>query len=177
MSDRLYDYSSFKPERLTEIINAWNGLSGYHGLLVKLCASLRVGDSVLDVGCGACHLHEAFVLGNNVPKRYTGVDNNQQILNMARSRHPTLDIRGGDLYDLTALDNYESVYAVGVYSGAPTKPDGLRQLLNHTKNALILTHFTDQRGVPAPIYDHFDLDIEFIKHNIDPRLEVMRIWI
>ena len=94
--DKFYDYRRFKDDRLYNIMSGWDKLRGNHGLVIKYCANLLVGDTVLDVGCGFCHLYEA--LGDRV-KHYVGIDIDERVLEWTRNRYPELDLRYGDVHD------------------------------------------------------------------------------
>ncbi len=172
--DNLYDYSSFSPSRVKGIFEGWDGLGGYHGLLIKRCANLLVGTTVLDVGCGLCHLFEALMSQWNKPAYYCGVDIHPQILQMAKRRYPDLDIYEKSVYDLSGLKIYDTVFAIGLYREIPAHFDGIQEMLDHTGKCLILTYFTGEQGKTPEI---LELTYpEYIEHDIDERLEIVRIW-
>jgi len=172
--DSLYDYSTFAPDRITNIFEGWDGLGGYHGLLINRCAELLIGKTVLDVGCGLCHLYEALMSHWNAPTHYCGVDIHPQILDMARRRYPNLDIYEKSVYDLSELATYDTVFAIGLYRNIPARFDGIQEMLDHAEKCVVLTYFTDERGKTPEIFG--DVHPEYVAHNIDDRLEIARIW-
>jgi ubiquinone/menaquinone biosynthesis C-methylase UbiE len=148
----------------------WNGFGGYHGLLLKKCASLidrSFKPTVLDVGCGAIHLFE--LLKDDI-ESYVGVDNNEQILNMARERYPYLRLLNRSVYSLGLDQVFDYVFAIGLYSDKPKKPDGITEMLRYTNKKLIMTYWKDENGVELPPFKVVE-----IKHNIDPKLAIVEI--
>jgi hypothetical protein len=172
LRDVLYNYTTFADNRVREIFTGWDGLGGYHGLLIKKCASLLVGEFVLDVGCGLCHLFE--VLPRSV--EYTGIENNPLILEMALKRYPDLEILDYDMYDLSGLPIYDTVYAIGVYREEPKSDAGIAEMLAHAKDCVVMTYFTTKKGRVPKTLSFEDVSCEFIDHNIDERLEIVRLW-
>jgi SAM-dependent methyltransferase len=175
--DRFYDYTSFSNERVDEIFKAWDNLGGYHGLLIKKMADLIMDDtSVLDVGCGRCHLIDALQFTNHKHIEYHGIDKDDRILAMAKEKHPEANIVKQDLYNLDAGKLYDIVVACGLYSGEPKKRDGIERLLQRTRHYLIITYFAEERGRVPDALKWDGWTNEFILHNIDKRLEIMRVW-
>lgn len=172
--DVFYDYSSFDDERVEGIFKGWDGLGGYHGLLIKLCARLFMGETVLDVGCGLCHLYEALMTRRHIPTYYCGVDNNPKVLEMARERYPTLDLYEASVYDLSEMETYDTVFAVGLYREEPRSIDGIHQMVQHADKCVVLTYFAEKRGRTPEVL--LSTHPEYIEHNIDERLEIVRIW-
>jgi SAM-dependent methyltransferase len=85
--------------------------------------ALRIPESsVLDVGCGFCDLSE-FLVQHGWRGRYTGVDIVPGLLEVARRRHPHLDIRELDITDESApLEEYDFVISSGALNA--TLPSG-----------------------------------------------------
>lgn len=177
MKDVLYDYSTFNPERVKEIFTSWDNMGGYHGLLIKRCAGLAMKKTFLDVGCGLCHLYEALKAHpRKSVERYVGVDTHPQILSMARKRYPDLEILEMSVFDLSALPSFDTVFAVGLYREMPKHKTGIREMFQHADRCVVLTYFAEKR---FQVPDALRVDggsIEFIEHDIDERLEIVRLW-
>ena len=166
----------------------WDGLSGYHGLLIRKIGNLIPTDStVLDVGCGLCHLYEAI---KNRVKKYVGVDSDKRVVRWARERYPDLHITCRNVYSLEGVRDYDVVAAVGLYSGEPNNPDGVYEMLNHAKEKMLITFF--HKKILAPYIYRDTTPQEFIPpflelisnwrrcnnitHNIDERLTILEIY-
>ena len=184
MMDDLYDYSTFETKRVHDIFTAWDGLGGYHGLLIRKCADLLVGSSVLDVGCGLCHLYEAFKNRHNKPiPHYVGVEVHNYVYALAKKRYPNLQIYKENLYSLPSSHikglkgGFDTVYAIGLYRNEPVDRSGLLTLTVNARKAVILTYFAKDPGViPKIIHKLRMRKVEIIQHNIDSRLEIVRLW-
>jgi SAM-dependent methyltransferase len=176
LKDDLYDYSQFTSERVKEIFTDWDGLGGYHGLLMKKVASLVPKGSVLDVGCGLCHLYEALI-EVKWQGRYVGIEINDLIYQMARERYPSLYIVKKDFYNIKAVRTFDTVCAIGLYRKEPIAKDGILKLIQASSDLVILTYFAKKIGkIPHVMKDIPTIHMDFVDHDIDPRLEIARIW-
>jgi SAM-dependent methyltransferase len=175
MGDRFYTYPSYRfdDQQVKDIFTGWDGLSGYHGLQVTKCASLLVGISVLDVGCGMCHLLEALKL-NGYTGSYIGLDIEPRVLKLARERYPQLDILEKSAYDLSGLGMFDTVFAIGLYDDPPTVKKSMEEMMNHTNHAIVITYRTDTPDVIPPTLIDSGWENETYPHDIDSRLVVMR---
>lgn len=184
MEDVFYDWNNLPYEQLKRMFDGWDRGNDYHEALMEKSASLLVGKTALDVGCGLVHLYEA--LKNRV-ERYVGVDNNPLILRMARERYPELEIVEADVYDLSELPVFDTVYAAGLYRFQPKKRKGILEMLKHTKNCVVMTYYAEEEGRVPPALEIRGTTCEFISHNLDEKLraefrrplphqEVVRIW-
>lgn len=72
------------------------------------------GLHVLDVGCGFAHLAD-FLEARFAGVRYTGIDLTPSVLAVARERRPDLDLRHADLMQLSADEDYDVVFANGIF--------------------------------------------------------------
>lgn len=179
MSDKYYDYSRFDDERLRGIMASWDGLGGNHGLVIKLCADKLVGDTVLDVGCGLCHLYD--VLKDRVTE-YVGVDNDERVVDWARHRYPSLQIEWADVRDLFRLGDrrFDTVYAIGLYR-KPEELIGIEEMLKHARKALIITYLhrrdAGEKYLPKVFFDllrdEWVESIEIFGHRING-IEIVR---
>lgn len=122
--DRL-DYVQRYEKRLEEFGYSPETLGwGIHGrqevrFSVLVEPALRMPESsVLDVGCGFCDLYD-FLIQRGWRGRYTGVDIVPGLLEVARQRHPDLDVRELDITDDSAvLEEYDFVIASGTLNAA-----------------------------------------------------------
>lgn len=74
--------------------------------------------SVLDVGCGFCDLYD-FLGSRGWRGRYTGIDIVPGLLEVARQRHPDLEVRELDVTDDSApADEYDFVISSGALNAA-----------------------------------------------------------
>lgn len=72
--------------------------------------------SVLDVGCGFADLHD-FLVERGWRGRYTGIDIVPGLLEVARERHPDLDLRAVDITGPEPLaDRYDFAVASGIFN-------------------------------------------------------------
>ena len=169
MKDRFYDYSSFSDERLEAVLKSWDGLGGYHGLLIKRIAEIiPPNSSVLDVGSGLLHLFE--VIKDKV-SYYCGVDSDAHIVSWAKERYPNIEIINSSVYDLDLKRKFDYVTAVGLYSDKPKERRGIEKLLDHASVEVILTYWKDEQGINL-----FDYDVHGYPHDIDSRLAIVGIY-
>jgi SAM-dependent methyltransferase len=74
------------------------------------------GSSVLDVGCGFADLYDYLVAGG-WSGRYVGVDLVPGLVDMARQRHPDLDVRTADIAELAnSEERFDYVIASGIFN-------------------------------------------------------------
>jgi trans-aconitate methyltransferase len=71
----------------------------------------RHGELILDVGCGTGHLsHEIQLRGANV----VGIDNSQEMIDLAKENYPTVNFRLADVTQLTERGEYDAVFSNAV---------------------------------------------------------------
>ena len=120
--------------------------------------------SVLDVGCGFCDLYD-FLGQHGWRGHYTGVDIVPGLLEVARRRHPDLDVREVDITDDSApLEEYDFVISSGALNAA--LPSGSNEA--HIEMAL---HTMFQRSRYATCVDFLSSYVDFQKpgaHHTDP---------
>lgn len=73
------------------------------------------GQSVLDVGCGFCDLYEV-LKSRGFYGHYTGVDITDEVLQIARKRHPDLQILNRDILREPFRDQFDYVIASGTFN-------------------------------------------------------------
>jgi len=178
MSDRFYDYSKFGDERLKDIMSGWNGLNGYHGLQVKTCADRLEGEWILDVGSGMSHLWEYLAVVKGLNIYYQGVEIDKRVIKMVKDRYPHLDIKYGSVYNLSEFGMFDTVFAVGLYSGEPEQIGGVREMLKHAKIKLVMTFFHKIKGKPIFLnkIKSYWSKFNIIPHNIDERLTILEVY-
>ena len=168
MSDPLYRYEKYNDERLGEIFNAWDGLGGYHGLQIKEVASLiSPYNSLLDVGCGTGHLYEAVK-----PEKYTGFDVEPRVVELAKNRHPSLDIRLGDALDMDEYGIYDVVAAIGLFSSEPNTIDIIDNMYAHANKRVIFTINHYDKGMPDIVASSYR-NAYLHEHNIDKAMHII----
>lgn len=114
-----------------------------HDLLMKKAASLIVGNSVLDVGCGLGHLYE-HVTRLNPSIEYLGLDQSADMLKRARVRHPDARFEQGNIYDMDP-PKFDTVVCLDVLHHQPALYPALSILLKHARKALIVTIWIHER--------------------------------
>jgi SAM-dependent methyltransferase len=86
---------------------------------------LRPGIRVLDAGCGPGG-NSAWL---DAYGKVVGVDNSPEAVRLARSRHPEIDVREGDIIDLPFADrSFDLVLAVTVLAMVPDDARAVREL-------------------------------------------------
>lgn len=124
--DRL-DYVQRYEKRLQEfgyspVTLGW-GVNGRQEVRFSVLAELALRmpeSSVLDVGCGFCDLYD-FLDKQGWQGRYTGIDIVPGLLEVARQRHPDLDVRELDITDESVPlgeDEYDFVISSGALNAA-----------------------------------------------------------
>jgi len=112
-----------------------------HDILMKKAASLIVGNSVLDVGCGLGHFY-----GRLDPDiEYLGLDQSPDMLKRARARHPNARFEQGNIYNMDNLPKFDTVACLDVLHHQPALDPALSTLLKHARKALIVTIWIHER--------------------------------
>ena len=122
------------------------------------------GSSVLDVGCGFGDLYDFLTL-NGWRGRYTGIDIVPGLLEVARERHPGIDVREVDITDPTVpFDEYDFAISSGAFNAA--LPSGMNEA--HVEAALKRMM---QLSRQATCVDFLSSYVDFQKpgaHHTDP---------
>lgn len=112
--------------------------------------------SVLDVGCGFADLHD-YLSARGWRGHYTGIDIVPGLLEIARDRHPELDLREIDITeDDIDLNVYDFVIASGVFNSKLTVGDNR----DHIWSALVSMA---RHGRRAVCVDFLSSYVDFIK--------------
>jgi len=153
--------TGYSPETL-----GW-GKNGRQEVRFSVLADFALRDtssSVLDVGCGFADLYE-FLAGHGWRGRYTGIDIVPGLLEVARQRHPCIDVREADITDQTVLlDQYDFVISSGIFNAA--LPSGMNEV--NVENALRRMVQLSRR---ATCVDFLSTYVDFQKpgaHHTDP---------
>jgi SAM-dependent methyltransferase len=121
--------SGYSPETL-----GW-GANGRQEVRFAVLAEFALRDpssSVLDVGCGFADLYD-FLTFHGWRGRYIGIDIVPGLLEVARQRHPGIDVREADITDpRVLLDECDFVISSGVFNAA--LPSGTNEA--HVETAL-----------------------------------------
>jgi SAM-dependent methyltransferase len=139
-SERLEEFGH-SPETL-----GWGSHKKKHIIRYKILSELarrHPESSVLDVGCGFADMYE-FMLAAGWKGRYTGIDIVPGLLDVARNRHPNLDVREMDISEEHAvLDEYDFVLATGIFGAALSSGQNeahvertLKIMFHHAKRAV-----------------------------------------
>ena len=93
----------------------------------------EAGDKILDLGCGNGRLVEIF---GSKPIEYTGIDNSEKLIEIARQKYPGHDFRIFDGLKIPFPDNYfDAIFCIAVLHHIPD--DQLRQeFLKEVKRVL-----------------------------------------
>jgi len=109
----------------------------------------KVGDSVLDVGCGSCVDYPRF---KKAGIRYTGIDITEKFIKWAKELYPGIDARVGTAYGLPFPDgSYDSAYCKDLLEHLP--PDGYKQALNEmwrvTRKLMMIAFYLPTNNRPT----------------------------
>jgi SAM-dependent methyltransferase len=114
--------------------------------------------SVLDVGCGFCDLYD-FLATRGWRGRYSGIDIVPGLLEVAKQRHPGIDVRELDITgDISLLHEYDFVIASGAFNAALPSGDNR----THIEAALKNMHQCSRR---ATCVDFLSEYVEFQKQG------------
>lgn len=90
-------------------------------------------ERVLDLGCGNGRYHD-FLKEKQV--EYTGLDNSEKLIELAKERHPGLDFQIGDALEMPFPDNcFDKVFSIAVLHHFPSEEIRTRSL-NEAKRVL-----------------------------------------
>ena len=95
-------------------------------------ASMREGETVLDVACGIGHLAALLPC-----QGYRGLDNSRDMVEAAKRFFPAMSFTLGDVYDLSDHEAADTVYALYLLIHLPDMEKPLNQLWGRARKALI----------------------------------------
>ena len=101
----------YSPKALT-----WSGVGRQN---LRFSMLTRIGDiedqSILDIGCGFADLY-GFLVKQGWNGKYTGIDIVEEYLQVAREKHPGIDVRLLDLYEDDLDEKFGYVFSCGVFN-------------------------------------------------------------
>ncbi len=147
--------------------------------LIPLLDYTKIGDKVLDVGCGNGRLYEIFK-GKSVD--YIGIDNSEELIKIAKKTFSDVDFQEADIFKIPFPDNsFDKVYCIAVLHHIPSKQlriEAIKELKRVLKpgGLLILTVWNLwQARISCPqVYRNTILKI-IGKSKLDPR-DILIPW-
>lgn len=142
----------------------------YDELMLK-AAKLCIGKTVLDVGCGFGHL--LHYLPDKV--EYVGLDVSSDMLAHAKKLHPNVRFISGDVYDLSTVNQYDTVYALSLLIHLPSTFESLMELWQHARKAVVFSMYLgDDRLITKPNGMIYRWESEERLRHIFNKLEIPR---
>ncbi|MBW8000465.1 MAG: class I SAM-dependent methyltransferase [Planctomycetes bacterium] len=95
----------------------WSGTKSQHKRFEILCGVGELsGKQVLDVGCGMADLYDYLIM-QGVNADYTGVDITPRMIELAKSKHPELNLELLDILEIADVSaQYDYVVASGIFN-------------------------------------------------------------
>jgi SAM-dependent methyltransferase len=132
------------------------------------------GTRVLDYGCGKGDLYQ-FLRTNNIEVSYTGLDINQNMISMARSKFPECDFRVFDIEEDTLKEDFDYIFLCGVFNLKikgleKTIKKVLKRLFKDCKVALAFNALSAHCSKKSFELHYLDPDkmLEFAKEELSP---------
>ncbi len=124
----------------------------------------QAGCSILDVGCGFADFHD-YLVARGWSGRYCGIDIVPGLLEIAKQRHPQLDLRAVDIVDfpLEQASQFDFVVASGVFNAKLEEQDNkehIERCVTHmfhlTKTATCVDFLSTHVDFQDPLAWHTD---------------------
>lgn len=126
-------------DRIASGREPWKRNRYYHDELARfVCFLVSDGSRVLEIGCGAGDL-----LAATRPREGVGVDLSPEMLDVARRRHPELELEVGDAEDLTVEGSFDYVILadlIGYLEDVQVAFDNLHRVTS-PDSRIVITYF------------------------------------
>ncbi|GAH21686.1 unnamed protein product [marine sediment metagenome] len=178
----------WRGKRVLDLERGWDGRAQQKAKM-RLVASLVVGKSVLDIGCGTGDLYP-YLKG----VKYLGVDQSEDMLKRAKARNPSAKFVSQNLYDMH-LPKFDTVVALDLLHHQPDIEPGFSTLMKNANKCVIFSiwindrdrhHPRQHKGSRGEIitwYTEEELKKKFfnLKHEVHRRVgfsfkDVYRVW-
>ena len=142
------------------------GTNGRQEVRFSVLAELALkapDSSVLDIGCGFCDLYD-FLKARGWRGHYMGIDIVPGLLEVARQRHPDLDMREADITDeATVLPECDYAISSGAFNSALSSGMGeaniemaLRKMIQRSRQAVCVDFLSSYVDFQKPGAHHTD---------------------
>jgi trans-aconitate methyltransferase len=112
------------------------------------------GKTILDFGCGKGDFYE-FLRGKDISARYCGIDVNENLIKLARSKFPDAEFLGMDIEESEFEREFDLIFVCGVFNLRiagieESMKNVLKKLFRLCRESLhvnLLTYYVPQRNV------------------------------
>lgn len=143
----------------------------------------KIGDNILDFGCGNGNLYEVLYRNRYSPKRYLGLDIRKQTIEKNKARFPKAEFQYQDLInncnygiDWDIITSFETIEHVGKKNVSKFL-DNIKKHCNKNTNVLISTPCYDEKVGAAQnhIYDGGPQELTYneMKQLLEERFEII----
>lgn len=119
------------------------GTMHQHHVLMQTAATMVVGSTVLDVGCGLGHFYE-YVKAQHPSISYVGADQSGPMLQRAHLRYPHAIFMRKNVYELD-LPTCDTVVCLDMLHHQPTLEPAFSILMKHARKRLIVSLWIHER--------------------------------
>jgi len=155
------------------------GQSLHYECLLDIDESIE-GSKVLDYGCGKGDLYQ-FLKERNISVDYTGSDINENLISLARQKHPEADFRVFDIETDEMDEEFDYIFLCGVFNLKlkgldKTVKNVLKRLYRHCRNALAFNALSLENPRKAVELNYLSLDkmIKFAKTELSPHVSLAK---
>jgi SAM-dependent methyltransferase len=136
------------------------------------------GSTVLDYGCGTGDFYR-FLKRRGIDVRYTGLDINENFINLARQKYPECTFRVGDVSEDTLEGYYDYIFICGVFNLlVPGVQEDLKEtlvtLFKHCNKGLGLSALSSHTHIKDPELSYTSPEemVKFSLENLSPYLSL-----